>query len=426
MDKSTEQTPIDQELFVVFIATFALMTAFEFVGQFLSPIPPNWYSNLLTIFFTSGLVTFITYFPLKSFYAKNVQILSDMKALGSMEIQLRQSEEKYRVVVENSHDAIYIYRSDRFLFANNYTSELTGYPHNELMEIQIWDLVHPDDRDRLTECARKRLAGETVSSGFIASLLRKDGTSRLCEFFVDRIMYLGKPAILGIARDITERKRGEEALADARRKLTLLSSITRHDIKNLLTALNGYFQLSEYVIDEPAKMKDFFMKERKVIDAITEAINFTQDYEDLGVKSAIWQDVSNLIRNAEIALPMGNIQLNNNCPDLVVFADPLLEKVFYNLIDNSLHYGGDTMTTIRITASERDDGLRIIFEDDGNGISDQDKKHIFKKGFGKNTGLGLFLSREILSITNIKIIENGIPGKGARFEITVPKGAYRI
>ena len=84
------------------------------------------------------------------------------------------------------------------------------------------------------------------------------------------------------------------------------------------------------------------------------------------------------------------------------------------------------MTAIRVTAGEQGADLRIMVTDDGNGISADDKKQLFTKGFGKHTGLGLFLSREILSITGITITENGEPGKGARFEITVPNGAYRF
>jgi len=100
--------------------------------------------------------------------------------------------------------------------------------------------------------------------------------------------------------------------------------------------------------------------------------------------------------------------------------------VFYNLIDNALKYGGERMKTIRVSSQESDNHLVIVCEDDGVGITDEDKKKLFRKGFGKHTGLGLFLSREILAITGITITENGIPGKGARFEITVPKGAYRF
>jgi len=118
------------------------------------------------------------------------------------------------------------------------------------------------------------------------------------------------------------------------------------------------------------------------------------------------------------------VDVDPKAPD--IFADPLFEKVFYNLIDNALRYGGDQMKTIRVSSQETDTGLTILCEDDGVGITTEDKKRLFTRGFGKNTGLGLFLSREILSITGITITENGIPGKGARFEITVPKGMYRF
>ena len=108
-----------------------------------------------------------------------------------------------------------------------------------------------------------------------------------------------------------------------------------------------------------------------------------------------------------------------------IFADRLFEKVFYNLIDNALRYGGAGMKTIRVSSQEIDTCLLIVCEDDGVGISAEDKKRLFTRGFGKNTGLGLFLSREILAITGITIKETGEPGKGARFEITVPKGMWR-
>ena len=112
--------------------------------------------------------------------------------------------------------------------------------------------------------------------------------------------------------------------------------------------------------------------------------------------------------------------------DPEVYSDPLFDKVFYNLIDNALRYGGDQMKTIRVSSQESDTSLVIVCEDDGVGITVEDKKKLFRKGFGKHTGLGLFLSREILSITGITITENGEPGVGARFEMTVPKGMWRF
>lgn len=110
---------------------------------------------------------------------------------------------------------------------------------------------------------------------------------------------------------------------------------------------------------------------------------------------------------------------------VTVFADPMLEKVFFNLLDNSIRHG-ERVTEIRVSSHQSGKDRVVVWEDNGIGIAADDKNRIFDRGFGKNTGLGLFLVREILSLTDITITETGEPGKGARFEITLPKGAYRF
>ena len=88
----------------------------------------------------------------------------------------------------------------------------------------------------------------------------------------------------------------------------------------------------------------------------------------------------------------------------------------YNLVENSIRHGKH-LTTITLTSHKDEQDLIIWYEDDGGGIPSDEKEKSFEKGFGKNTGLGLFLIREILSITGITIIETGEPGAGVRFEI---------
>jgi len=123
---------------------------------------------------------------------------------------------------------------------------------------------------------------------------------------------------------------------------------------------------------------------------------------------------------------MGSVIVEVDRPDLEILADPLFLKVFYNLIDNSLRYAGEGLQKIRVESQRSDDGLVITYTDDGVGVPDGDKKHLFERGFGKNTGFGLFLSREILSITGITIDETGTFGKGAEFTLRVPPGMYRF
>ena len=129
--------------------------------------------------------------------------------------------------------------------------------------------------------------------------------------------------------------------------------------------------------------------------------------------------------SAAAGLDLSGIHLNVITDNLEIYADQLLMKGFYNLMDNTLRYG-KTTSEITISCKENDGGLIIAYSDNGVGIDADTRPHLFKRGFGKQTGLGLFFTREVLGITGLSIAEAGIPGKGARFEIAVPKGGYRI
>jgi signal transduction histidine kinase len=115
-----------------------------------------------------------------------------------------------------------------------------------------------------------------------------------------------------------------------------------------------------------------------------------------------------------------NLQVAN----LEIFADPLFEKALFNLMENTLSYGVKA-TEVTLRYEEKPDHLTLIIEDNGVGIFAEEKNMIFDRGYGKGSGLGLFLVREALSITGMTIRETGTPGKGTRFEIMVPKGMYR-
>ena len=150
---------------------------------------------------------------------KALSILEDITERKKAEDALRESEEKYRLVVENSHDAIYIYRESRFIFVNTNASELTGYSHEELMDMEVWDLIHPDDRAPLQASGQRRIKGENLSTFFNARIITKTGDVRQGEFFVDRINYPRQIAILGIVRDVTDRKNVEQKLRENEARL---------------------------------------------------------------------------------------------------------------------------------------------------------------------------------------------------------------
>jgi PAS domain S-box-containing protein len=226
-------------------------------------------------------------------------------------------------------------------------------------------------------------------------------------------------------RELAELTKAQKALHIANSKLNMVCSVTRHDIKNQLSALNTYLLLSRESLSDPVHLEEYIDKQQKIVKLIEREVNLTGDYEGMGVVEPVWQRLIPLIRKAKTDHSPGSVRVEMDQEDIEVYADPLLEKVFYNLLDNTLRYGGDTLKTFRVSYTESGEVLTIICEDDGCGIPAHEKEKVFERGYGKNTGLGLFLVREILAITEITIKETGEPKKGARFEIFVPKGAYR-
>jgi PAS domain S-box-containing protein len=353
----------------------------------------------------------------------NIRDITERKVIQDA---LQVSETRYRRLFETAQDGILILDGDtgEVIDANRFILDMLGYPLDYFVGKQLWELGFIRDKS-----IAQQAFTELLKSGYIRyedlPLETIDGRSINVEFISNIYPVNHQKIIQCNIRSITARKQSEAALALAAKKLNLLSSITRHDIKNQLLALKGYLDISKGFLDDPAPMSEYIAKEEKIAETIAHQINFTRVYEDLGVKAPIWQKVNTVIREVITHLPLRNIRVDTEDPDREVFADQLLERVFFNLIENALLYGGEKMTSIRVKSREDNGVLVITVEDDGNGISAEEKKQLFTKGFGKRTGLGLYLSREILSITGITITENGEPGKGARFEIVVPEGAYR-
>jgi len=334
--------------------------------------------------------------------------------------------EIYHLILENVNEAIAIVQDLKFVFFNPRLSQISGYSAEELTAGLITGFVHPEDRKKVRTNHQLQLKRMKIPVPYIIRLSTKSGDIRWIDIKSATISWNGVPATLNFYTDITERKQAETVLYEANKKLKLISSITRHDIKNQVMALMAYLELCKDSLDNPKELAEYIGKQKEIVDIINSQITITSEFEDMGLNPPLWQNTSRVIRDAVADHPRSDIHVIVNCDDLELFADPLLKKVFYNLIDNALRYGGDRMVTIRFSFHESENTCTIVCEDDGAGISDEDKKHLFTRGFGKNTGLGLYLSRELLSLTGMMITENGAPGKGARFEITVPKGVYRF
>lgn len=224
--------------------------------------------------------------------------------------------------------------------------------------------------------------------------------------------------------EIDERKQFEEAIQLANKKLNTLSSITRHDILNQITAIIMYLSLAEEQISDP-EVLEHLKKIGQITQLIQKQIRFTRNYQFIGTRSPQWQVLPVTIDDAVKDLDLGAIRVEKDVGDLEIYADSLLVKVFYNLVENSLRHGGK-VTSCRVSYRNEGKDLVILYEDDGVGIPAGAKEKIFRREYYRNTGYGMFLTKEILGSTGIGITETGEPGRGARFEIRVPQGSFRF
>jgi len=356
----------------------------------------------------------------------------DITDRKTTENALKKSQEQLALAIEGSGAGLWDWniRAGTVMY-NERWANIAGYTLAELEPVSFatWEsLCHPDDLKRSELLIREHFAG-TAPYELEVRMRHKDGhwvwvlnRGKVVEWDDEH-----RPArMIGTHLDITALKRMEGALRQANTKLNLLNSITRHDIRNQLTALKGYLSISRSRLADPVRMEEFIDKEERIATTMERQITFTGYYQDMGIREPVWQNVEATIRRGAALLPLGRVVLQIDGADLEVYADPLFEKVFYNLVDNAIRYGGEGLSAIRVHSRETGDGLVLTWEDNGAGISDGDRNHLFERGFGKNTGLGLFLAREILGITGISIRETGVHGTGARFEMLVPKGMYRF
>jgi len=341
-----------------------------------------------------------------------------------IERELRESEERYRALVETTPDIIWeIDLEGNFRYISPMVSTLMGYSPEEVTGKPITCLVAAQGRELAArELHRHRDSNEPVQS-FIVPARHRDGHEMTVDIRSSRVTdRTGRLAgFRGIARDITDRIRAEEAIKRANRQLTLLGSATRHDALNKITAILGYLKIITLKCND-SEAKEVLTRAVATVVALRALMEFTRVYQDLGSQEPLWKDLDGIMPRSQIP---SSVAFSCDVAGISVYADALLEKVFSNLADNSIRHGGK-VTKIRIFSEKEGNSLKVVWEDNGIGIPAAEKELIFRRGYGKNTGLGLFLVREILDLTGITIKETGEPGSGARFEIVVPEGAYRL
>jgi PAS domain S-box-containing protein len=350
--------------------------------------------------------------------------MRDITERKATEEALQKSESRINSILRAAPVGIGVTSERVIQTVNKRLTEILGYPEEELLgRSSRFVYATQEDFDRVSREFRAHVKDPW---GSVVEVQWKKKDDSIIDVLLSSVPVDSSDISKGVtftALDITDRKRAGIALDKARNKMNVLRKITNEDIHNAVFSLSAYLHLMN-PDKADGNVQEYIEKQVPLLQDIFESLNFAKEYQDMGIKPPRWQQVIGVFTYAVSHLNFLDINRKVSLDNLEIFADPMLEKAFFHLMQNSITHGV-RVTEVCLSYQETKEGIRLIIEDNGVGIPDDKKKEIFQRGYRKSSGHGLFLVREILSITGMTITETGEPGKGARFEIMVPKGAYR-
>lgn len=357
--------------------------------------------------------------------ATEEELRENFEELARSQQDLRKSEERYRDLIEGQAEFICRFTPGGMLtFANEEYCRYFSLDKDTCTGKLHVVVLPPEDRRMMRQHLSSLTPGLPVGT-IEHRIIMPSGEVRWQEWS-DRAVFNTDGVVTeyqSVGRDVTMRKQVEAALQVANRKLNLLSSITRHDILNQVTILQGALGLLEIKTGDPDQLQ-WILRAVLAGKRIQGQIAFTKQYQDIGAQKPRWQNLYGVVMTVRLDGSFSAVSIDRHLERIEVFADPLFRTVFFNLFENTAMHGG-AVTQIAVSGTATPECFTLVVEDNGDGIAPEDKNQIFQKGFGKNTGLGLFLAQEVLAITGLTIRETGEFGKGARFEILVPNVMFR-
>jgi two-component system cell cycle sensor histidine kinase/response regulator CckA len=360
------------------------------------------------------------------------------------EKQLRESEERYRIAIEHSNDGVAIVRDGIHIYVNRRFSEIFGYENpGDLAGGPSEFIVHPEDREKVSNYARLRQMGESAPPHYEFKGIKKDGTSVYIEVSATTIVYKGVNAVLAYFRDITDRRRLEDELLKASKleSLGILAGGIAHDFNNIMTAIMGNISLAKM----GAKEGDLLHKRLAGAEqAVNRAKDLTQQlltFSKGGTPIKKTTGIVHILKDStNFTLTGSNVRCFFTLPeDLwnVEVDEGQMSRVIQNLVINAkeaMPSGG----TIEVKAEnvtvdhERDPGLlftskgdylKVTIKDHGIGIPEEYLDKIFDPFFTtkqRGSGLGLATSYSIIRKHGGFIHATSHLGIGTSFEIYLP------
>jgi PAS domain S-box-containing protein len=360
-------------------------------------------------------------------------IMVDITERKRTEEKLKESEKRFRAIIDSAQNPmILVGEKGEIAYWNAAAEKTFGHTKKEAIGKELHKFLAPErfygDYRRGFGKFTKTGEGAAVGKTLELTAIKKDGTEISIELSLSSLKLEGKWYAIGIVRDITERKEAEKKLdrimnelVTINEKLGVIGRLTRHDARNKLSVIANNVFLAKQKLPTNHNSLKYLGDVESAVDQMEKIFSFSRNYEMLGVEELSYMDVGKSVEEAAILLSgLAEIELVNECKGLTVMADSLLRQMFYNLIDDTLKHG-ENVSQIRVYHEEGENQLKLVYEDDGVGIPENEKELIFREGYGKGTGYGLYLIKKICETYDWTIKETGKQGKGAQFTIAIPK-----
>jgi PAS domain S-box-containing protein len=361
---------------------------------------------------------------------------------------LRRSEEKYRTLVENAGEAIFVAQDFGLKFVNRRCTDITGYSADELTTIPIASFIHPEDRDMVLTRHAQRVQGLDVPSSYSFRLITKAGDTRWVSLNAVLVEWEGRPATLNFMADITDRMALEAQLLQAQKMESIgrLAGGVAHDFNNMLQAIMGYCELC---LMESGPDKAVNERLRQIKEAAIKASDLTRQLLGFARKQPIMPKTIDLNEAVAGTVKMLRRLIGEDIelvlkpgPNLwPVLMDPVqLDQILANLCVNARDaisgVGTITIETANVVLDSAfarsryglEPGGYVLLQvsDTGSGMEEELLPHIFEPFFttkekGKGTGLGLATVYGIVTQNRGAVEVRSKPGLGSTFSIYIPK-----
>ena len=385
--------------------------------------------------------------PLINGILMNYRDITERKRIDG---QLRESEKRYRLLIETASEGIFVAQDGKFKFVNPILLELFGYSKEEILLVPFIEIVHPDDRERIRNNHLKRLKVEPVETRYHFRILKKGGITRWVELNSVKIDWEGEQATLNLISDITVNKEAEIEIKHKNEELQKLNSekdkffsIIAHDLRG---PLGGFMGLTEMMADENQYFTESEIKEmtlelshsaRNTFKLLENLLEWSQ--MDRGQTAFQPQKLDLKDITAECVILIGEAAKGKNISIVMdiqgishVYADKnMIQTVIRNLLSNAVKFTPND-GKVTISAKSAENNMTVIsVQDTGIGMTDEMRNNLFRldvntKRPGTNgensTGLGLLLCKEFVERHKGKIWIESERFKGSVFSFTVPLG----